>query len=172
MRERGSVKTKLVGEQEHLMHADNTTSNKQPSFTTSLQSLKQGSLWPSLDQSFYQNLFCANTDLFIPLDKDKKRRRKESDGSEEAEVESDSLQVIQSLKSKGGESSFHLIVGDIKHLLHGFCNVFLSFTKRKYGIDSGVPCTLGKPRNTHPLPIKRIVAVAPILERGEKMLSS
>jgi len=45
-------------------------------------------------------------------------------------VETDSLHVVQCLNSKGGVSSFHLIVEDIKHLLHDFCNVFLSFTKR------------------------------------------
>nr|GLL29396.1 uncharacterized protein LOC109189292 [Ipomoea trifida] len=39
------------------------------------------------------------------------------------QVDSDSLQVVQSLKSSGGMSSFHMIIEDIKYLLHEFCNL-------------------------------------------------
>ncbi|XP_019191714.1 PREDICTED: uncharacterized protein LOC109186242 [Ipomoea nil] len=45
-------------------------------------------------------------------------------------VETDSLQVVNSLKSSIGESSFHVILSDIKNVLCDFSHVFLSFVKR------------------------------------------
>nr|GME05468.1 uncharacterized protein LOC109186242 [Ipomoea batatas] len=45
-------------------------------------------------------------------------------------VETDSLTVVQSLNQECGESSFHLVVKDIKNLLSCFAHVFLSFVKR------------------------------------------
>lgn len=46
------------------------------------------------------------------------------------QVESDSLQVVQSINSSRGFSSFHLIIRNIENMMNDFSNVFLSFTKR------------------------------------------
>lgn len=45
-------------------------------------------------------------------------------------IETDSLQVVNSLNSFLGESSFHVILNDIKNVLCDFSHVFLSFVKR------------------------------------------
>nr|GMD06060.1 uncharacterized protein LOC109186215 [Ipomoea batatas] len=49
---------------------------------------------------------------------------------DKVQIETDSLQVVQGINACKGDSSFHLILRDIKNLMSSFTHVFLSFTKR------------------------------------------
>nr|GMD95524.1 uncharacterized protein LOC109184723 [Ipomoea batatas] len=80
MGERATNMTRKPDDQEQLMHVDTNSCNKLLGYSSLLLSLNQRSLWFTLDQGPHHILEEANTELAIPLDKDKKRRRQDTGG--------------------------------------------------------------------------------------------